>query len=48
MVLIRRVVLRDPNVETRVPRRGKWLAAASLVLWFAAIAAGRLMAYIAI
>ena len=26
---------------------GKWLAAASLLLWFAAIAAGRLMAYIA-
>jgi hypothetical protein len=45
MVLIRRL-LRDPRVETG--GREKRLAAASLLLWLAAIAAGRLMAYIAI
>ena len=47
MVVIRRTVFRDPAVTTPVTERKKWLAAASLLLWFAAIAAGRLMAYIA-
>ena len=48
MVLIRRTVLRDPAGEASVSGRARWLAAASLVLWFAAITAGRLMAYIAL
>ena len=47
MVLVRRLV-RDPHVETWAPGRTKWLAAASLLLWFATIAAGRLMAYVAL
>jgi hypothetical protein len=47
MVLIRRTVFRDPTGEASVSGRARWLAAASLVLWFGAIAAGRLMAYIA-
>jgi hypothetical protein len=47
MVLIRRSVFGDPGVEKSVSRREKRLAAASLVVWFAAIAAGRLMSYIA-
>jgi len=47
MVVIRRRVFRDPPVTTPVAAREKRLAAASLLLWFAAIAAGRLMAYIA-
>ena len=46
MVLIRRTVFRDPGT-TSVSGKARGLAAASLVLWFAAIAAGRLMAYIA-
>jgi len=48
MVLIRRTVFRDSYGGRSVPERGKWLAAASLVLWLGAIAAGRLMSYIAI
>jgi hypothetical protein len=48
MVLIRRTAFRDPAGESFVPEQAKWLAAASLVVWFAAIAAGRLMAYIAL
>ena len=47
MVVIRRRIFRDPSVTTPVTGREQWLAAASLLLWFAAIAAGRLMAYIA-
>ena len=46
MVFIRRVVFRDPNVDNVVPALGKFLAAASLVLWFGATTAGRLMAYL--
>ena len=47
MVVIRRRIFRDPSVTPPVAAREKWLAAASLLLWCAAIAAGRLMAYIA-
>ena len=46
MVLIRRVVFRDPRVDHAVPALGKFLAAASLVLWFGATTAGRLLAYL--
>ena len=46
-VLIRRTVFLDPAAERFVSGRAKRLAAASLGLWFAAIAAGRLMAYVA-
>jgi hypothetical protein len=46
MVLIRRVVFRGSPVEGPVPMVGKLLAAASLVLWFGATTAGRLMAYL--
>jgi hypothetical protein len=46
MVLIRRVVFRDPRVDQAVPALGKVLAAASLVLWFGATTAGRLMEYL--
>jgi hypothetical protein len=46
LVFIRRVVFRDPNVGNSVPALGKLLAAASLVLWFGATTAGRLMAYL--
>jgi hypothetical protein len=46
MVFIRRVVFRDPSVDNVVPALGKVLAAASLVLWLGATAAGRLMAYL--
>ena len=46
MVLIRRVVFRGPNVDNAVPVLGKFLAGASLVLWFGATTAGRLMAYL--
>jgi hypothetical protein len=46
MVLIRRVVFRGPNVDNAVPVLGKFLAGASLVLWFSATTAGRLMAYL--
>jgi hypothetical protein len=46
MVLIRRVVFRDPNAGTAVPALGRFLAAASLVLWFGATTAGQLMAYL--
>ena len=47
MVVIRRTIFRDPSVATPITGREKRLAAASLLLWLAAIAAGRLMAYIA-
>ena len=43
MVVIRRVVFRDPRVDQAVPALGKALAALSLVLWFGATTAGRLM-----
>ena len=46
MVFIRRVVFRDPSVDNVVPALGKVLAAASLLLWLGATAAGRLMAYL--
>jgi hypothetical protein len=46
MVVIRRVVFRDPNVDHAVPVLGRLLAAASLVLWLGATTAGRLMAYL--
>jgi hypothetical protein len=47
MVLLRRVVFRGPQVEQKVSRQGKLLAVASLVLWFGATTAGRLMTYLA-
>jgi hypothetical protein len=46
MVLIRRVVFRAPATEAVVPAFGKVLAAASLLWWFGATAAGRLMPYL--
>jgi hypothetical protein len=46
MVLIRRVVFRGSHEDRSVPISGKLLAAASLVLWFGATTAGRLMAYL--
>ena len=46
MTLIRRVVFRAPNVGSASPVLGKLLAAASLVMWFGAAAAGRLMPYL--
>ncbi len=46
LVLIRRVALGDPNVNTASQRVGKLLAAVSLVLWFGALTAGRLTAYL--
>jgi hypothetical protein len=39
-------VFRDPHVNQTVPPLGKLLAAASLVLWFGATTAGRLLAYL--
>jgi hypothetical protein len=48
--LVRRAVFAGPNVEpasaSTVNSRGRRLAAVSLVLWAAAITAGRLMAYL--
>lgn len=48
--LVRRAVFRDPVVDpatvSTVGARGRRLAAVSLVLWAAAITAGRLMAYL--
>jgi hypothetical protein len=45
-MLIRRRVLRDTASDDQpVPRRGRMLAAASLVLWAAAITSGRFLAY---
>jgi hypothetical protein len=46
LVLIRRVVFRDPNANNVIRRPGKLLAAVSLVLWFGAMTAGRLTAYL--
>jgi hypothetical protein len=46
IVLIRRVVFRGPTADAAVPALGKFLAAASLVLWFGATTAGRLMPYL--
>ena len=46
MVMIRRVVFRGSSEDRSVPISGKLLAAASLVLWFGATTAGRLMAYL--
>jgi hypothetical protein len=46
MVLLRRVVFRGLQVERNVSGQGKLLAVASLVLWFGATTAGRLMAYL--
>ena len=47
MVFIRRTVFRAPGGEKSGWGRDQWLVSASLVVWFGAIAAGRLMAYIA-
>jgi hypothetical protein len=47
MMAVRRTIVRDPSVTPPLGGREQWLAAASLLLWFLAIAAGRLMAYIA-
>ena len=46
LIVLRRVVFRDANSNESVSGRGKLLAAMSLVLWFGAIAAGRLMAIV--
>ena len=46
MALIRRVVFLPPNAKTARPLLGKLLAAASLIMWFGAAAAGRLMPYL--
>lgn len=46
MILIRRVVFRDARVGHAVPALGKVLAAASLVFWFGATTAGRLLEYV--
>jgi len=45
-IAIRREVFRRATVDSGVSVRGKLLAAASLILWFSATAAGRLMAYV--
>jgi hypothetical protein len=46
MVVIRRRLFGDPNRDAKpIPASGRFLAAASLVLWAGAITAGRLMAY---
>ena len=47
MMAIRRTIVRDPSVTPPAAGRAKWLGAASLLLWLVAIAAGRLMSYIA-
>jgi hypothetical protein len=44
-LLIRRRVLDNVNDDAPVPKRGRMLAAASLVLWAAAITSGRFLAY---
>jgi hypothetical protein len=44
--LLRRTVFRAHGDKGVVPARGKVLAALSFALWFAAIAAGRLMTYL--
>jgi hypothetical protein len=46
MALIRRVVFRASTADTARTARGRLLATASLVLWFGAAAAGRLMPYL--
>ena len=46
MVLIRRVVFREANLEQSVSPLGKVLVIASLILWFGATTAGRYMAYL--
>jgi len=46
MLVIRRVVFRNPRADQGVPALGKALAALSLILWFGATAAGRLMGYV--
>lgn len=46
MAIIRRVVSRHPDANTPVSGWGRVLAAASLVLWFGAMTAGRLMIYV--
>ena len=43
---IARSIFQNPNLDLgEVPRRGKWLAGASLFCWGGAILAGRLLAY---
>jgi hypothetical protein len=47
MVVMRRRVFRDPDLDGKpVAAIGQWLAAASIVCWFAAITAGRFMSYV--
>jgi hypothetical protein len=47
MIVIRRRVFREPAIDGRpVAPLGRWLAAASIVSWFAAITAGRFMSYV--
>jgi len=45
-ILIRRLLFRDPIIERSVSGTGKFLAAVSILLWFGATTAGRLMAYL--
>jgi hypothetical protein len=44
-VAVRRIVFRRLPVDGAVPPAGRWLAAASLLLWFGATAIGRVMAF---
>lgn len=47
LVMMRKRVFRNPQIDSGlVPRQGKMLAWASLVCWFGAIVAGRLIAYL--
>ena len=47
LIRMRKQVFEDPNLDTApVPGRYKMLAWASLVCWFGAIVAGRLIAYV--
>lgn len=46
MALLKRDVYRDTNNPTLIPQRARFLAVASLLVWMAAITAGRLLAYL--
>jgi hypothetical protein len=46
MIVIRRLVFRDPTADTSGSSTGKFLAAVSMLLWFGATTAGCLTAYL--
>jgi hypothetical protein len=46
LIIKRRRVFADPQLDTAVPPRARVLACASLACWFGAIVAGRLIAYV--